>query len=194
MNIQTQSSDSPSPALIAAAQAGDAAAFEAIFTAYYPRIVRYCYRLVGDLDTAQDLAQDTFIRAYRALPRTQPGLNIRSWLLTIATNTTRTALRRSRQVVWLPLQEGHPAPEDGEHTAEAIADRALMQAALRDLPGDQATLLLLRLHYGFSYEELAPQFGGSPGAAKTRVSRARRAFGIAYQAARTASAPPAEIR
>src|SRR5438067_13498765 len=97
------------PALIAQAQAGDPAAFEAIFAAYYPRIVSYCYRLVDDAEQAQDLAQDTFVKAYHALPRTGDGLNLQAWLFTIATNTAISALRRTR-LAWLPLLDRHPVP------------------------------------------------------------------------------------
>ena len=71
------------PSVVARAQAGDAGAFEAIFEAYYPRIVSYCYRLVGEQEQAQDLAQDTFVKAYHALPRTGVDLNVSgaSWTL-----------------------------------------------------------------------------------------------------------------
>src|SRR3954464_6100711 len=91
------------PGLIAQAQAGDPTAFEAIFEAYYPRIVSYCYRLVGDQESAQDLAQETFVKAYHALPRTGEGLNLPAWLFTIATNTALSALRSRRRHAWLPL-------------------------------------------------------------------------------------------
>ena len=170
------------PAVIARAQAGDPGAFEAIFEAYYPRIVSYCYRLVGEQEQAQDLAQDTFVKAYHALPRTGAELNLQAWLFTIATNTALSALRRRRRLAWLPLLDRYPAPGGGYGSVEAVADRVLLQAALDRLPREQAALLLLRLHYGLSYEELAPLFGGSAGAVKTRLSRARRAFRDAYQA------------
>jgi len=169
------------PLLIAQAQAGDPAAFEAIFEAYHPRIVSYCYRLLGDVESAQDVAQDTFVKAYGALPRTTAGLNLQAWLFTIATNAALSVLRRRRRIAWLPLLD-HPAPPGGYGSVEAISDRALLQAALDRLPRAQAAVLLLRLHYGLSYEELAPLFGGSVGAVKTRLSRARRAFRTAYVA------------
>lgn len=170
------------PAVIAEAQAGDPAAFEAIFEAYYPRIVSYCFRLVGDAEQAQDLAQDTFVKAYHALPRTGAGLNLQAWLFTIATNTALSALRRRRRIAWLPLLDRHPAPDRGYGSVEQVGDRELLQAALDRLPRESAALILLRLHYGLSYEELAPLFGGSVGAVKTRLSRARRAFRDAYAA------------
>lgn len=171
------------PALIAQAQAGDPVAFEAIFEAYHPRIVSYCYRLVGDGEQAQDLAQDTFVKAYHALPRTGEGLNLQAWLFTIATNTALSALRRRRRIAWLPLLDRHPAPGGGYGSVEQVGERELLQAALDRLPRESAALILLRLHYGLSYEELAPLFGGSIGAVKTRLSRARRAFRDAYLAA-----------
>ena len=173
-----------SPALVVRAQAGDEAAFEAIFAVYYPRIASYCCRLVGDAEAAQDLAQETFIKAYHALPRTRAELNLQAWLFTIATNTALSALRQRRRRPALPLQEWLVAPAGmGGGLIEAVDDRALLQAALDRLPRAAAALLLLRLHYGMSYEELAPLFGGSVGAVKTRLSRARRAFRESYLAA-----------
>src|SRR5215210_3806850 len=115
------------PALVAQAQAGDEAAFEAIFEAYYPRIVSYCYRLVGEQESAQDLAQDTFVKAYYALPRTGAGLNLQAWLFTIATNTALSALRARRRRAWLPLLDRYPAPSGGSGSLEAVDDREVLQ-------------------------------------------------------------------
>ena len=117
------------------------------------------------------------------LPRTGEGLNLQAWLFTIATNTALSALRRRRRIAWLPLLDRYPAPARRLRLGGAVGDRELLQAALDRLPREQAALLLLRLHYGLSYEELAPLFGGSVGAVKTRLSRARRAFREAYVAA-----------
>ena len=99
----------PAPTVIARARAGDPAAFAAIYAAYYPRIVACCRRIVGDPDLAEDLAQDTFIKAYRALPRTTPDLPLAAWLFRIAGNTALSALRRRRRLYWLPLFDFHAA-------------------------------------------------------------------------------------
>ena len=165
----------PPPAVVAQAQAGDPGAFSAIYRAYYPRIVRHCARLVGDAVAAEDFAQDTFLKAYLALPHTPGELHLAGWLFRIATNTVRSALRHERCHPCLPLFEGYPAPDGGSDSVAAADDRAVLRAALRPLPPDQAALLLLRLHHGLSYDELAARCGTTPNAAKMRCCRARQA-------------------
>src|SRR5689334_306010 len=87
----------PEPAervLVARARAGDQAAFGEIFDQYQTPLVNYLYRVVGDWELAADLAQDTFLKAYQALPRTDEPLQLGPWLYRIATNTALDALRR----------------------------------------------------------------------------------------------------
>ena len=160
------------PVVIAQARAGDQAAFAAIYAAYYPRIVSYCRRIVRDATLAEDLAQDTLIKAYHALPRTTPDLRLPAWLFRIATNTALSALRTRRRVIWLPLLDWHPA-RDGSDSPAAVDDRAILRAALRQVPPRQAALLVLHLHHGLSYDELAARCGSTPAAVKMRCSRAR---------------------
>src|SRR5438046_10576771 len=74
-------------ALTQAARRGSEAAFAAIFERFQTPIVNYIYRLVGDWEAANDLAQDTFLKAYSALPGTEPSLQISPWLYRIRANT-----------------------------------------------------------------------------------------------------------
>src|SRR2546423_7723535 len=89
--------------LVARARRGDAAAFGEIFERYHHRIVNYLYGLVHDRELANDLAQDSFLKAYRALPRMGDDLRLAPWLYRIAGNTAFSALRRRRLIRWLPL-------------------------------------------------------------------------------------------
>ncbi len=83
----------------------DVAGFEAIYTRFHTPIINYIYHLIGNREQAYDLAQDVFIKAYRALLNgtvVQPGA-LSAWLYRIATNTTTDTLRRRRLIAWLPL-------------------------------------------------------------------------------------------
>lgn len=157
------------------AQRGDQVAFEAIYCRYQQRIAGYLYRMVQDGEVASDLTQDVFLRAYRAIGQTGPGLNLKAWLFTIATNAALSHHRRRRLIQWLPLD-----PLDDVETEsgldERIADRTELSAALKSLPRDQAACFLLWARQGFTYEEIGTMMGISPGTAKTRSYRARLAL------------------
>ena len=168
-------------ALIGAAQAGNEAAFAQLFDTYHGPITGYLYRMVGDRDVADDLAQDTFVKAYRALGRTDPGLNFRAWLYRIATNTALSYLRRQRLLRWLPFGPGVPEPSGEPHLAERLGERELIEAALQRINRGYASALLLRHHQGLSLAEVADTLGISVNGAKVRLFRARKAFVEAYE-------------
>lgn len=97
--------DSTGTSLVAIAErarAGDNSAFAALFQYYNGQICTYLARLVGNDEIGRDLAQETFIRAWKSLPQTQGELHFRSWLYRIATNTAISHLRRERLIRWLP--------------------------------------------------------------------------------------------
>lgn len=167
--------------VVESAQHGNRVAFEAIYRTYQPRIAGYLYRMVQDSEVAADLTQDVFIRAYRAIGQTKPGLNLKAWLFTIATNTALSHHRHRRLIQWLPLaptDEGTPiaGPE------ECVADRAELTAALASLPREQVACFLMWAREGFTYEEIGSMLGISPATAKTRSYRARLALARALRA------------
>ncbi len=161
--------------VVGRAQSGDPEAFRLIFERFQAPIASFIYRLVEDRELARDLTQDTFLKAFAAIGRTEPGLNVGSWLFTIASNTAITALRRRKVISWLPLERIRSSAEGGD-PADRYQHRETLEAALGCLPKDQLACLLLRAHYGFTYEEIGRIMGISMGAAKTRVSRARLAL------------------
>lgn len=167
--------------LIERAQRGDQIAFEAIYGCYQARIAGYLYRMVQDPEVAADLTQDVFLRAYRAIGQTRPGLNLKSWLFAIATNAALSYHRRRRLLQWLPLDtSGDGPPTDSPE--EGVSRRAELGAALATLPRDQAACFLLWAREGFTYEEIGRILGISPGTAKTRSYRARLALARALRA------------
>ena len=166
--------------LVERAQHGDQAAFEAIYHRYQPRIAGYLYRMVQDSEVASDLTQDVFLRAFRAIGQTGPGLNVKAWLFTIATNAALSHHRRGRIVKWLPLDPlDEVESENGPD--QRVADRVELSAALKTLPRGQAACFLLWARQGFTYEEIGTMLGISPGTAKTRSYRARLALARALR-------------
>ena len=171
-------------ALIGHAQAGNAAAFAQLFAAYHGPITSYLYHLVRDRAVADDLAQDTFLQAYRMLQRTTPDLHFRAWLYRIATNAARNYQRRQRLLRWLPFAPGLAGPGAGPHDepplAERVADRELVALTLRRIRPGYASALLLHHHQDLTLEETAAALGLTPNGAKVRLFRARKAFVRAY--------------
>lgn len=184
--------------LVAEAQAGDGAAFTALFDQYHGPITGYLARLTGNRDAADDLTQETFLKAYRGLGRTGADLSFRPWLYRIATNTARSWQRRQRIVRWLPFGDdaGTPEPRDERDLATALGEHEAVVAALRSISPAQASILLLRHDQGLTVEEAAVVMKVSTNTAKVRLHRARKAFASAYAALDSGAAllPPGEQR
>jgi len=164
------------------AQAGNSAAFTALFDQYQRPIVNYLYRMVNDREVAEDLAQDTFLKAYRAIDRTDADLNFRAWIYRIATNTAMSYFRRKRLLQWIPFGPGTPDRGKDLRLAERVGESQLIEQALTKIGPTHGSILLLRHHQGLSIDEMAEALGIKPNAAKVRLFRARKAFSQAYAA------------
>jgi RNA polymerase sigma-70 factor (ECF subfamily) len=165
--------------LVGRARAGDPAAFERLFDRYHAPILNYLHRMVYDRATAEDLTQDTFLKAYRALPGTNADLAFKAWLYRIATNTAITHLRRKKIVRWLPFAEGFDPPSD-ESIERSVGRQFDVERALSKLPQHYAAVLLLRHYQGLSLAETAAALDITENAAKLRLFRARKAFAEVY--------------
>lgn len=169
---------------------GDHAAFAALVRHYEARIVTYLRQMIGDADLASDLAQETFLAAYQALPRWQPPPEtalrtadlLSPWLYRIATNQAISLLRRqtisSRRAV-TSTEVGSASLED------AVIGRELLRAALASLDEDDATCLVLHYVAGERYGEIAMRLGISSEAVRKRVGRALSSLRRAYAALET---------
>lgn len=158
----------------------DLAAFDSIVAAYEAPIARYLYGMVRDVELARDLTQETFLSAYRALPKTEIT-NLSGWLYRIATNHALSHFRRQKLVKWVPLSRLATSgfdPSVDSHGDWVVTSSAVADALATLDPKDRACLLLRAA--GFSGQEIAEQLNCSPGAARTRLSRAREAFRRAY--------------
>jgi RNA polymerase sigma-70 factor (ECF subfamily) len=174
-------------ALIARAQAGDHAAFEVIFTQYQTQIYNYVYRTMGSAEDAFDMTQDTFLKAYLALPKTSDDLRVGAWLYRIATNVCLDELRHRKLVKWQPweafLSVFHPtqvakdSPErdtiDRENTEE-------VQLILDKLHPKYRMCLILREYHDLSYDEIADVLNTTRAAVKSLLFRAREEFRQVY--------------
>ncbi len=161
---------------------GDSDAFEEIFRVYHTRIYNYVYRLLGDAKDAEDLTQESFLKAYRALLRGEQPLNLSAWLYRIASNTCLDMLRRRRLIRWQPLGNllavleiaGGRSPEEEVLRSERRAERrARIERVLAQLRPRYRMYLILREREGFSYQEIASITGDSLNTVKVTLYRAR---------------------
>ncbi|NLG52076.1 MAG: RNA polymerase sigma factor [Chloroflexi bacterium] len=150
--------------------------FEQLFADHQTAILNYLYRMVGDPSKAEELTQDAFVKAYRAMPRLPDDANVRAWLYRIATNTAYDYLRRKRLIRWLPLLEDRAATPERSNPASTMGDREAVQQGLDQLAPDYRAPLVLFSVQGYSVREIADMLGISEGAVKTRLCRARAKF------------------
>lgn len=169
------------------AKEGDAAAFEAIFQRYERQIYGFIYRMMGNPDDANDLTQECFIRAYRALPQTSADLNVSAWLHRIASNACLDVLRRRQRIRWLPwethkhehLLHGTPR-DDPERTALSAETQVEVQAVLQQMSPRNRMALVLREYEGLSCEDIGQIMGLSRSAVKSVLFRGREEFRRLY--------------
>ncbi|MFH0983472.1 MAG: RNA polymerase sigma factor [Planctomycetota bacterium] len=184
------------PLMLAAGQ-GDREAFGILVERHHLAILRFVHRFLGssDRDTAEDLAQDVFLAAWKAAPSFRPRAKVLTWLFRITTNVCLNYARGSRLRVTLPLDaEGtpeRPGTELDRPDARAIAreqaDR--VRKAVAGLPGQQRTAILLRHFQGFSYAEIADVLDTSVAAVESLLFRARQTLGATLAGARSDASP-----
>jgi RNA polymerase sigma-70 factor, ECF subfamily len=151
--------------------------------AYQTAILNYIYRLVGDIDVAEDLTQDTYVKAYRALPslalEDEAQSLRRAWLYRIAHNVATDHLRHQARLRWLRLEAvRHRAMDD---PSGQVGEREAVTRALGGLPDEQREVLVLFSYADLSAAEVAEALGITADAARKRHQRARDAFAEAYQ-------------
>jgi len=155
------------------AQKGDREAFAVLAGTYYDRLYRWLYHLTRDRHGAEDLTQETLLKAYAALERFEPGTNFRAWLFRIAYNNfvnhRRSALRR-REALPECLTDDEEGPPEQAAQREA---RELLAQAIRRLPPDYRSAFLLRVEEGLSFRQIASALGLTEETARWRVFKAR---------------------
>lgn len=170
--------------------AGDQRAYGLLVLKYQRRIQRLIGRMVRDVDLVEDIAQETFIRAYRALHQFRGDAQFYTWLYRIAVNTAKKFLLELKHDP--TVSESFLANDDDDETSrkknEPIADEgpesilaakeiaAVVNAAMDDLPEDLRQAVTLREIEGLSYEEIATAMNCPVGTVRSRIFRAREAI------------------
>lgn len=176
--------DDADEALALRAREGDRHAFTGLVRSHQERVFRFLLRMLGTRDEAMDLTQDTFLKAWNALPGWRPEARFSTWLLQIARNAALDLLRRRQRIEFVPFdsagsdEEAARAPPDpAPPPEEQLAGRqriGLLERALGALPAEQREILLLRELEDMSYAEIAATLGINEGTVKSRLARARR--------------------
>ncbi len=177
--------------LVDRAKRGDVRAFEMLVVKYQRRIERLIARMVRDTDLVQDIAQESFIRAYRALPQFRGESAFYTWLYRIAVNTAKKALVDLKRDL-LVSETSLAGQEDGDETSRVenelsdgetpealLASKEVAQAvnsAIEALSEDLRQAITLREIEGLSYEEIAEVMNCPIGTVRSRIFRAREAI------------------
>ncbi len=175
--------------LVERAKGGDPKAFEMLVIKYQRRIERLIARMVRDVDLVQDIAQESFIRAYRALPQFRGDSAFYTWLYRIAVNTAKKALVDMKRdpLVTESARAGMNDDDDetsrtereltdGETPEALLASKEIAQAvnaAIEALSDDLRQAITLREIEGLSYEEIAELMNCPIGTVRSRIFRAR---------------------
>lgn len=170
--------------LVARVQKGDSRAFDMLVLKYQHKIFSLIGRYVQDADEVQDVAQEAFIKAYRALPRFRGDSAFYTWLYRIAINTAKNYLvSRSRRPPGSDVEvedaeyfEGGAALRDLETPENALFGaelKAVVERAISELPDDLRSAVTLREFDGLSYEDIADIMDCPVGTVRSRIFRAR---------------------
>ena len=194
--------DDPAPSCMTAADAdalliervkrGDVRAFEMLVVKYQRRIERLIGRMVRDVDLVPDIAQETFIRAYRAIPQFRGESAFYTWLYRIAVNTAKKALVDLKRDPLVSESALRSSDDDGDETSRVenelsdgetpealLASKeiaATVNAAIEALSDDLRQAITLREIEGLSYEEIAEVMNCPIGTVRSRIFRAREAI------------------
>lgn len=152
--------------------------FETVVAAHHAEIYRYLRRVTARASEAEDLSQETFLRAYRAYGRLDPNANVRAWLFAIATNLMRNHFRaeKRRRVAHAALSaDRHDADAEGpEDEALFRETRTLLETTVRALPLKQRLAFTLRKLHEFDYDAIARSLDCSAESARAHVFQALR--------------------
>ena len=157
--------------LVARFQGGDESAYDELVMRHRRGIYRLAHRLMGSHEDADDLCQEAFLRAYRALGRFRGEALFRTWITRIVVNLSQDA-RRARRAT-LSFEAVRDLPESGGGGAEA-ALRAEVKRAIMEMPPRQRQVLVLKAYEGMKFSEIAGAAGISVGTAKATFFQAVR--------------------
>lgn len=165
---------------------GDLSSFDELMRRYEKKVYSLCFRMTGNTEDAADLAQEAFLKVYRALPAFRGQAAFSTWLFRIVTNNCLDGRRRAASRPTLLALDRTLDTEEGELTLELPGNspdpqNSLLQAELQheislllgSLPSGQRLVLVMRDLEGYTYEEIAAALNVSLGTVKSRLNRAR---------------------
>jgi len=176
-------------ALVERVQAGDRSSFDVLVLRYQHKVLKLIMRYVRDAAEAEDVAQEAFIKAYRALPGFRGDSAFYTWLYRIAINTAKNSLvAKKRRPLDYDLDLQDPEQHDMQNrlqdsdTPEALVlsdeIRETVNAAIAALPEELRTAIVMREIDGLSYEEIAAAMDCPVGTVRSRIFRAREAIDL----------------
>ena len=164
--------------VISMVRAGSTEAFTEIVERYQEPIIRYLHRLTGEHEVALDLAQDTFVRAYQGILKTNAELSLKPWLYKIATNLARQHHRRKKILSFVPF--AHVQEPKSSSAGDKTEERLAIGEALQQVPVEQRRCIVLHFVEGLNYHEIGKILGISEDAVRKRVVRGCEKFRQAY--------------
>ena len=157
---------------IEACRRGEREAFDRLVVRYQRDVYRLCYRFVNNHEDANDLAQDVFLRAWRAIPRFRGDSSFRTWLYRIAVNASLN-FRGQRRPPSLELPDGLADPLPGADARLETDDEVRrVRAAIARLPEKQRATLILKVYHDLTHEQVAGILGSSVGTVKANLFHA----------------------
>lgn len=168
--------------ILSEVSAGKVDAYGKIVGRYHGRLYNFIYRFVGDRETAEDIVQETFLRAFRKRDEYRAIANFSTWLFTIAGNLAKSELRRRKRWRMVSAERdeetdtGMELPDESarpDKVAESSIADVQIQNAINSLPNNYRQVILLRDVEGMSYQEISEIVDCPVGTVKSRVNRAR---------------------
>lgn len=177
-------------AWVVQAQQGNDDAFTQLVEAYQKPVYNLCYRMLGEPETAEDAAQETFLRAYQNLHRYDSSRAFGTWILSIAAHYCIDRLRKKKFSVFsmdaededgTPFEVADPASPDPEAESAKKEDRARLHLLLKDLEPTDRAAVIMRYWYDYSEVEIAQSLKLTVSAVKSRLHRSRKALAGMWQ-------------
>jgi RNA polymerase sigma-70 factor (ECF subfamily) len=163
--------------LVSRAQLGDEQAFSALVRGHQNEVFTLANRLVGNREVAADVAQEAFIRAWKALPNFRGDAKFSTWMHRITVNTSWTWRERAKRKATYAIDDDFELVDERQLTPERAGERAelraLIGAHMEALPTSLRAVVVLKDVYGWSHKEVADELGITVSAAKVRLHRAR---------------------
>ena len=185
------------------AQQGSDEAFTQLVETYQKPVYNLCYRMLGEPETAEDAAQETFLRAYQNLHRYDSSRAFGTWILSIAAHYCIDRLRKKKFSVFsideededgTPFEVADPASPDPEVESVKLEDRSRLHLMLKDLEPTDRAAVIMRYWYDYSEVEIAQSLKLTVSAVKSRLHRSRKALAGMWQEEKSRAHPERRSR